>query len=90
MITFDSYFNGDDEISSFMDEVNSIVRKENERLANCEQKLEQFIESELIDILVDEQGYFHYKVTDKGKAQINGDGFTMSPGDYFINPWRLA
>ena len=55
MITFDSYFNGDDEISSFMDEVNSIVRKESERLANCEQKLEQFIESELIDILVDER-----------------------------------
>lgn len=82
--------NGDDEINSFFDEVNSIVRKANAKFAECEQRLEQFIQMELIEILVDENGYFHYRVTEKGRTQLREDGFTIPAGDTFINPWRLA
>lgn len=87
MNTFD---NGDEEISSFMNELNSIVKKANERFAQCEERLEQFIKQELIEILVDENGYFHYRVTDKGIQQLREDGLVLPPGDNFINPWRLA
>jgi predicted transcriptional regulator len=90
MITFDSYYNGDDENSSFMNEINYIVRQANEKFVQCEQKLEQFIETELIEILVDDRGNFHYRVTEKGRAQLREDGFAIPPGDNFINPWRLA
>jgi hypothetical protein len=90
MYTFDSYYNGDEELSSFMNEINYIVRQANERFVQCEQKLEQFIETELIEILVDDRGNFHYRVTDKGRTQLREDGFAIPPGDNFINPWRLA
>ena len=76
--------------NDIQDIVNKISEESSKRLVRCEQILEKLVAEDMVDLLVDDRGYFHYRLTEKGKDTMRVDGFKIGPEPMFINPWRLA
>lgn len=58
----------------------------------CEQRLQSLVAKDLVEILVDREGKFHYRLTTAGLKSVEVNEKVVLPAnrEYFIDPWRLA
>jgi predicted transcriptional regulator len=94
MINFDDDMTPEELNEQIWNEINEYKEMTRQRIRACEKQLEAFITDDIVDILVDTDGRFHYRVTKKGIQSLQknfGECADLSvENDYFIDPWRLA
>lgn len=93
-MTYDDpfYFDNHDDL---MREIEKAIEDANEWWNTkilCEERLQSLISKDLVEILVDRNGKFHYRLTKAGLKNIEVNEKVVLPAnrEYFIDPWKLA